>query len=125
MNRVGSETQVRTCNTAGFFGVVSVVALSVHICVVTNDLDGRLVGGYGSVRSKTAEQTFSSSVIIDNERVISRQRCIGYIVNDADSEVVFRFIEFEVVEYGFNVLRSSIVASKTVASTDNFDVFVS
>ena len=50
-DRALTETQVRHCNTAGFLRVVIKICLSVHICVVTDDLDGVLVCSNSTVSS--------------------------------------------------------------------------
>ena len=57
-----SETQVRHSNTAGLLGVVIKVCLSVHICVVADDLDGVLVSAYGTVSAKAPELTVGCSL---------------------------------------------------------------
>ena len=52
-DRFLSETQVRHGYTAGLFGVIVEVSLCVHVCVVTDDLDGVLVRTYGTVCAKS------------------------------------------------------------------------
>ena len=54
-DRFLSETQVRHRYTAGLLGVIIEVSLSVHVCVVTDDLDGVLVCTYGTVCAKSPE----------------------------------------------------------------------
>ena len=51
-DRLMTETQVGYSQTAGLLGVVGEVALSVHIGVVADDLDGVLVGTDSTVRTE-------------------------------------------------------------------------
>ena len=57
-----TESQVRYCQTAGFFGVICKVTLCVHVSLVTDDLDRCLVGTYCTVGTQTPELTFDSSL---------------------------------------------------------------
>ena len=61
LDRVLTETQVRHGNTAGLLGVIIKVSLSVHVGVVTDDLDGVLVCTYGTVSAQTPELTVDGS----------------------------------------------------------------
>ena len=61
-----SETQMRHGNTAGLLGVVIKVCLSVHISVITDDLDGVLVSTYRTVSAKTPELTVGCSLWSSN-----------------------------------------------------------
>ena len=56
-DRLFTETKVRHCHTAGLLGVIIEVSLCIHICVVTDDLDGVLVCSYCTVSSKSPEFT--------------------------------------------------------------------
>ncbi len=60
-DRLLTETQVRHCNTTGLLGVIVEVSLSVHVCIVTDDLDGVLVSTYSTVSSKSPELTVCCS----------------------------------------------------------------
>jgi hypothetical protein len=55
LNWCMSKAKVRNGNAAGLFGVILKVALGVHICFITNDLDAVLVGANGTVGTKTVE----------------------------------------------------------------------
>ena len=65
---VFTETQVRHGNTAGLLGVIIKVCLSVHIGVVTDDLDGVLVCTYGTVSAQTPELTVDGAFRSGNQR---------------------------------------------------------
>ena len=60
--------KVGHCNTAGLLGVIIEVSLSVHVCVVADNLDGVLVGTYSTVCAKTPELTVCSSFRSCNKR---------------------------------------------------------
>src|SRR5690554_52029 len=49
LDLVLTESQMGYCDTTGFLGVIREVSLSIHVGVVTDDLDGRLVGTYCTV----------------------------------------------------------------------------
>ena len=57
LDRGFTETKVRNGDTAGLLRVVGEVALCVHIGVVADDLDGVLVGTYGTVSAEAPELT--------------------------------------------------------------------
>ena len=46
---MGREPQVTHGNAAGFLGIVGKVRLREHIRILTDDLDGVLVGAYRSI----------------------------------------------------------------------------
>ena len=94
-DRFLTETQVRHGNTAGFLGVIIKVCLCVHICIVTNDLDGVLVSTYSTVSSQTPELTVDSSFRSGNQRSAYFQRQIGNIIYDTDGE----FLSLSVFSY--------------------------
>ena len=82
-----TETQVRHGNTAGLLGVIIKVSLCVHICVVTDDLNGVLVCAYGTVSAQTPELAVDGSFRCGNQRprpVVKRQ--VGHIIYDTDGE---------------------------------------
>ena len=88
-DRFFTKTQVRHCNTTGFFGIIIKVCLSVHISIVTNDLDGVLVSTYSTVCTQTPELTVDSSFRCGNQRSACFQRQIGNIIYDTDCEFLF------------------------------------
>ena len=50
-DRIVSESQVGTGNTAGFLGIVLKICLDIHIGVITDDLDGVLIGSDCTIRA--------------------------------------------------------------------------
>ena len=55
LNPVGREPQMRHGDAAGLFGIVGKICLREHIRIFTDDLDGVLVGAYGSVGPQAPE----------------------------------------------------------------------
>ena len=55
LDRVFTKTQMRNGQTTGLLGVIFKVSLSIHVGVVTDDLDGVLVRANGTVRTQTPE----------------------------------------------------------------------
>ena len=95
------------CNTTGLLGVIIKVCLSVHICVVTNDLDGVLVGTYCTICTKTPELTVCSSFRSSNRIFLNIQGKICNIIDDTDGKSLFLCV----VVYSDDLSRSSILRS--------------
>ena len=95
-------------NTAGLLGVIIKICLSIHIGVVTDDLDGVLVSTYGTVCTKTPELTVDGSFGSGNcDFLACRQGQIGYIINDTDGE----YLLLGVVVYSNDLCRSGILGA--------------
>ena len=56
-----TKTQVGNGNTAGLLGVILEVSLSLHVSMVTDDLDGVLVGADCTVSTKSPELAVNGS----------------------------------------------------------------
>ena len=54
-DRSFSETKIRNGNAAGLLGVIGKICLRIHIRVITDDLNGILVGSDCTVSTKTPE----------------------------------------------------------------------
>ena len=76
LDRSLTETQVRHGNTAGLLGVIIEVSLSIHVGVVTDDLDGVLVCTYGTVSAQTPELAVDGACRSGNQRCAQLQRQI-------------------------------------------------
>ena len=68
LDRLLTETQVRHGNTAGLLGVIIEVSLSIHVGVVTDDLNGVLVSTYSTVSAQTPELAVDGSFRSGNKR---------------------------------------------------------
>ena len=89
-NRSMTEAQMGNSYAAGFFTVIGEVALSVHIGVVTDDFDSTLVGADSTITAQAPEFAALGACRSYVHACYARQRGIGYIISDADGEVVFR-----------------------------------
>ena len=69
LDRRLTETQVRHGNTAGLLGVIIKVSLSVHVGIVTDDLNGVLVCTYGTVSAQTPELAVDGACRSGNKRM--------------------------------------------------------
>ena len=111
------------CNTTGFFGIIVEVCLSIHICMVTNDLDGVLVSTNSTVSTQTPEFTtccaFTSNVNL--RKNWQRQMC--NVIDDTDCEVVLWSIKFKVFKYRDNLAWSNVFRTKTVTSANDCSLF--
>src|SRR5699024_7147536 len=107
-----TETEVRHCNTAGLLGVIVKVSLCVHICVVTDDLDGVLVRSDCTVSAESPEFTVDRSFRCCDKRLVSFQRQMCHIVLDTECE----FLLLIIVIYSNDLSRSRILGTKSVAS---------
>ena len=91
-NRLFSESQVRTCNTAGFLSVIFKISLYIEVCMITNDLDGIFVCTNSTVRAKSPEFTAYSSFRCGIDGFCYRQGQMCNIIFDSDCEVIFRCV---------------------------------
>ena len=93
-----TETQVGHGNTAGLLGVISEVALCVHIGLIADDFDSALVGANRTIAAEAPEHAARGAFRGDVEYFFLREGGVRYIINDTNGEVVFRFSLLEVVE---------------------------
>lgn len=98
MDRSMTETQVGHGNTAGLLGVISEVALCVHIGLIADDFDSALVGANRTIAAEAPEHAARGAFRGDVEYFFLREGGVRYIINDTNGEVVFRFSLLEVVE---------------------------
>ena len=120
-DRFGAKAQVRFGNAAGFLGIVFEVSLDVHIGVVADDLDGVLVGTDSTVRTEAPELAADRPFRIDGNRDI-RHGKMGYVIDDAQGEVVLRLEGFHVVEYGVDGCRRNVFRRQAIATGQNSNV---
>ena len=106
-----TETQGRNGYATTLLGVVGEVALSIHVGVVTDDLDGVFVSTNGTVGAVTPE--FASDAIFrsSNNRSANFERGVGNIINDTNGEVVLRSVSLEVFIYSDKLCWSNILGT--------------
>ena len=88
LDRVFTKTQMRNGQTAGLLGVIFKVCLSIHVGVVTDDLDGVLVRANGTVSTQTPELAADGGCRSRNRILADLQRQVGHIINDTDGEAL-------------------------------------
>ena len=84
--------------TAGLLGVVLEVALRVLIGVVTDDLDGVLVGANGTIGTQAVELAGDRAGGSRVDLLADGQGSSGHIVVDADGEVVLGSFVSQVIK---------------------------
>ena len=118
-DRLMTETQVGYSQAAGLLGVVGEVALSVHIGVVADDLDGVLVSAYGAVRTQAPELTGMGSGGSGVRVFLLLQGQMGHIVHNANGEPLLGGIGLHVAVHGDDLSRSGILGAQAVTAGVN------
>ena len=95
---LGAEAKMRDGHRARLFGVVNKITLRIIICLRSYDLDGVLVGSDGSVRTETKENSLKNLFVGQGKIGIELQRGVCYIIIDADSEMLFGLLFFQLVK---------------------------
>ena len=103
-----AKTQVGNSESAGFFGVIRKICLSIHVGIVTNNFDSLFVSANCTVRTKAKEFTLNSAFGNSINFMTDFQGKEGYIVFDANCEVVFRSACKHIVKYGKSHCRSKV-----------------
>ena len=116
-----AKAQVGLGNAAGLLGVILEVSLSVLVGVVTDNLDGVLVGAHGTVRAQTPELAGDDGLAGGDDVLANGQRQVSDIIVDTNGEVVL-LLTLHVVEHGLHLGRSGILGAQTVAAAQSLDV---
>ena len=107
-----TETKVWNCNTAWLLGVIIKICLSIHICVVTDNLDRVLVSTNSTVRTKSPELTACNSFRSCYRWRTCRKWKISYIIVDTDCKSLLLCV----IVYCDNLCRCCILRTKSVTS---------
>ena len=113
------------CNTTGFLRIIVEISLSVHICVVTDDLDGVLVSTNSTVSTKAPEFTACCAFAGNVNLWKNWQRQMCNVIHDTDCKVVLRSIQFQVFIYRNNLTWSNVFRTKTITSAYDRSLFSS
>src|SRR5690606_33610432 len=119
LNRLLTESQVGYCNTTGFLGVIGEISLSIHIGVVSDDLDRVLVSTNCTIGTQSPELAADCSLRCCIDLLCHWQGCKCYVVYDSDSEAILNFFSLQVVEYCLNIRRRSILGTETITTSNN------
>ena len=115
-NRTRAETQVGYGDRARFFRVVNEIALRVVVRVLSDDLDGILVGAHGAVRAEAVEKRPHGSGIFGGKACVIGEAGMRDVVLNADREMVFwrgalHFVEDSLRHRGRKFFRGKPVTS--------------
>ena len=116
-----AKAQVGLGNAAGLLGVILEVSLSVLIGVVTDDLDGVLVGANGTIGAQTPELAGDDGLAGGDDILANGQGQMRNVIVDADGEVVL-LLTLHVVEHGLHLGRSGILGTQAIAAAQSLDV---
>ena len=111
-----AEAQVGHGEATGLLGVVSEVGLSVHVGVVTDDLDGLLVGTHGTVGAQTEELALHGAGGHGVDLFFNVEAQVGHVVVDAHGEVVLGSQAQHVVEHGLGHAGGEVLGAQTVTA---------
>lgn len=114
-----TETQVRAGISAGLLGIVIEVTLAVLGSVVSDDLDGVLVGTYSTVGTETVELALVCTLLGQRYLLTYRQGLVCHIICDTDGEVCLGLVLLEVLEHCEYLGRTGVFGRKTVTSADH------
>ena len=117
-----TETQVGYGQTARLLGVVGEVALSVHIGVVADDLDGVLVSANGTVGAQAVEHARDGAFRRGDDLLAQGQGGAGNVVLDTHGEVVLGRVLIQVVVHSLDHGGVELLGTQTVTTANNLDV---
>ena len=113
LNRRMPKAKVRHRHAARLFGIIVKVCLGIHICIVTDDLDGVLVCSYGTVSAQPPELTVGSSLRRGNNRRSQLQGQMGNIINNTNG----KWRLGRVLIYSNDLGRSGILGAQAITSS--------
>ena len=111
-----AETQMRNGEAAGLLGVVGEVALSVHVGVVADDLDGVLVGANSAVGAEAEELALHGAGGHGVDVGAHFEGQVGDVVLNAHGEVVLGRSNQHVVEHGLGHGGGEFLGAEAVAA---------
>ena len=117
-----TEAQVGDGDTGGLLGVVLEVRLDELIGVVTDDLDGVLVGANGTVTAQTPELACDGALGSGVGSGLLLQRQAGHVIHDTDGEVGLGSVLGQILIYSEDGGRRSILRAQTVTAAHNLDI---
>ena len=118
-DRIRSETQMGLGQAAGLLGVVDEVCLAVHICRITDDLDGVLVRTDGTIGTHAPELSAALTCGSGVGLFCGRKGRVGDFVDDTDGEVRLGLVSLEVVKDCDDLARGGVLGGQTVAAAND------
>ena len=105
-------------NTAGLLGVIVKICLCIHVGVIADNLNGVLVGTYGTVCAQTPELTVGGSFRSGNKRSTYRQGQVGNIIYDTGG----KSLDGAVLIDSNDLRRSGIFGTKTITAGEDLSL---
>ena len=116
------EPQVRNGKTARLFGIVEEIALRVLVGMVADNLDGVFVRADRAVAAQAVELAAHSALGRGVDKLGEIERRVGYVVGNADSEVVFGRFGGEAFVHRVDHGRIEFLRAQAVATAVNLDI---
>ena len=108
-DRQFTETQMGYGDAAGLLGVVGKISLGVHVGVVTDNLDGALVGADRTITAEAPEFAVDRTGRCRVKgHAIRRKRGVCHVIDDADRKPVHRRILSDVFKDSGNISRREV-----------------
>ena len=121
LDRSLAKTQMADGQAAGLLGVIGEISLSIHVCMVTNDLDGVLVGTNSTIGTETIELAADSTGRSSIEQFADGQAGMSQVVIDTNGEMILHFA-VEVCIDSLDMGRGEFLAAQTVTATNNSNI---
>ena len=116
-----AKAQVAYRQAAGLLGVVGKVGLRIHVGVVTDDLDGVLVGANGTVGAQAVELAADGAFGSGVEQLAHGQAGAGHVLHNAHGEVVLHFA-VQVGEHSLHMGGGELLGAQAIAAAHHLDV---
>ena len=114
-----AKPQMGDGDAAGLLGVILEVGLCVKVGVVTDDLNGVLVGANGAVRAEAPEFTCGVALGLTVGIVGDGQAQVGHVIVDAQGKGSLRLVLHEVQISGDQAAGAHVLGAEAVTAADN------
>ncbi len=119
-----AKAQVGYGEAARLLGVIGEIGLHVQVGVVTDDLDGVLVGAHGAVRAQAVELAGDGALGRGVVLLAQVQGGVGHVIHDAHGEVVLGLGLFHVLIDGLDHGGGEFLAGQAIAPAVDGDVML-
>ncbi len=115
LDRLVAKAQVRNRHTTGFLRIVVKICLHILFGVVTDDLNGVLIGPDRTVGAHAPELTARRASRARLRALRPRKRQIRHVVLDAERKSVLR----RILKHGHDVRRIRVLRTESVAAAEH------
>ena len=109
-------------DTARLFGIVEEIALSVHIGMVADDLDGVFVRANGTIGTQAVEHALERSFARRIDLFLDLQGQARHIVGNTDGKAFLRLCRRQVFIDGVDHRRREFLAAHAVTAADAYNI---